>query len=220
MIQGLSPETASSLALALPRHVPRHRDLRGGCPGHDPLRREGRGSYQPRSNPLPLPLGSRRFKRLSAFPSAPTWRRGPRRGVLEWPRGPRRPRRLRGTRSLTGVVVPGREAVLRRIHANAGGQGCALSIQFTHTYQLLPRPPLLLTPRIYFLSRSSVALQHVLQKPLAARVGCRRAPPFASVLRGQVPARWFSCVCNSGLTAPFFTALTFLRATSAFHDLC
>lgn len=132
MIPGLSPETASSLALAPPRHVPRHRDLRGRRPGHDPLRREGRGSYQPRSDPLPL--RSRRFKRLSAVPSAPTWRPGPRRGVLERPRTPRRaPRTPSATRatharaharaqSLLGAVVSG--APPRR-RPSGGGPGCA-----------------------------------------------------------------------------------------------
>lgn len=131
MVPGWSPETASSLALAPPRRVPRHRDLRGRRPGHDPLRREGRGSYQPRSDPLPL--RSRRFKHLSAVPSAPTWRRGPRRCVLERPRTPRRaprtPRAAPATpataharaQSLMGAVVPGAPP---RHPAGPGGQGC------------------------------------------------------------------------------------------------
>lgn len=132
MVPGWSPETASSLALAPPRRVPRHRDLRGRRPGHDPLRREGRGSYQPRSDPLPL--RSRRFKHLSAVPSAPTWRLGPRRCVLERPRTPRRAPRTpvaapatpamahAHAQSLTGAVVPG--APPQHL-ASPGKQGCA-----------------------------------------------------------------------------------------------
>lgn len=156
MIPGLSPETASSLALAPPRHVPRHRHLRGRRPGHDPPRREGRGSYQPRSDPLPLL--ARRFKRLSAVPWAPTWRPGPRHGVLERPRTARTARRLRAAQSLTGVVVSrGSAASFRLVGAGRDAPWLGASVSpfytFTETYHLFPCPPLLLTPQIYFLSR-------------------------------------------------------------------
>lgn len=132
MIPGLSPETASSLALAPPRHVPRHRHRRGRRPGHDPPRREGRGSYQPRSDPLPLL--ARRFKRLSAVPWAPTWRPGPRHGVLERPRTARTARRLRAAQSLTGVVVSRRSAA--GFTQRWGALGCALvgGLGFTVLY--------------------------------------------------------------------------------------
>lgn len=169
MIPGLSPETASSLAPALPRHVPRHRDLHGRCPGHDPLRREGRGSYQPRSNPLPL--HSRRFKRLSAVPSAQTWRPGPRSGVLEWPRTPRMPRRLRTARSLTGVVV---SEVLPQDRGRCRWSGVRLVFGLTSTvYTHLPSSPLITIfsytsdlLRLQGQLRVAFTLRRVLQKPL------------------------------------------------------
>lgn len=134
MIPGLSPETASSLALAPPRHVPRHRHLRGRRPGHDPPRREGRGSYQPRSDPLPLL--ARRFKRLSAVPWAPTWRPGPRHGVLERPRTARTARRLRAAQSLTGVVVSrGSAATFRLVGAGRDAPwlgGLGFTVLYVH----------------------------------------------------------------------------------------
>lgn len=188
MVPGWSPETASSLALAPPRRVPRHRDLRGRRPGHDPLRREGRGSYQPRSDPLPL--RSRRFKRLSAVPSAPTWRRGPRRCVLERPRTPRRaPRTPRATRataharaqSLMGAVVPGAPP---RLPAGRGGQGCApapavskLCETFTQTYRPSARSPFPPCP-------VSVPSRGTFRGPLSSGPSLR-TPAKRSPLRGS-----------------------------------
>lgn len=86
VVPGWSRETASSSAgPATPRPPPPRPPW--PPPGHDPLRREGGAP----TNPGPTrSRSSRRFKRLSAVPSAPTWRRGPRRCVLERPRTPRR----------------------------------------------------------------------------------------------------------------------------------
>ena len=222
MIPGWSPETASSLALAPPRRVPRHRDLRGRRPGHDPLRREGRGSYQPRSDPHPL--RSRRFKRLSAVPSAPTWRRGPSCCVLERPRTPRRaprtPRAARATyatahartQSLMGAVVsrsPPRLLAGGGRHGRAPGFGPVITV--IDVCPDLPSNSLLailytsgLLPLQWHL-QVAFALWPILQNPsMAGSVGGKQ---LRGILRGPAPGWWGSQDRNSGFSVLFSPAL-------------